>query len=270
MKKRLKIIAWPIIYLLLIIAVCISFVMVFRSYYYRSIFVSGSSMMPTLNGNVSDVVDFGLINDHDSAIKKIKRFQIITTYYPFTDSHDYVGGYDVEKGKDNVIDQNEASYKIKRVYGMPYETIKFVVDKEEAAIALEKTVTVSDALNSEEVQYHCRQAIQFYIKGPNQEEFVKQELKFKRRINPYKIAQYDDYVYELGENEYWVMGDNYSASSDCFNKKAPIYYYNIVGVLIAIEGTCKIVSDVKIDSTDDGTKVSYRCTNKKYHFPTYY
>ena len=270
MKKKLKLIIWPIIYLVLIFNVCISFILVFRSYYYRSIFVSGSSMQPTLNldSNKSGVVDFGLIDDHDSAIKKIKRFQIITTYYPFPDSHDYVDGFDLEK--ENVVDEREASYKIKRVYGLPNETIRFVVDEDEMNAALAKSTTVTEALNSEEIQYHCRQAIQFYVKAPNSEVFVKQNIKFKRRINPYKITQYQNFEYELGEGEYWVMGDNYSASSDCFNKRAPIYYQNIVGVLISIEGTCKIVSDVKIDTTVDGTKVSYKCTNKKYHFPTYY
>ena len=270
MKKKLKLIIWPIIYLVLIINVCISFILVFKSYYYRSIFVSGSSMMPTLNGNVGDVVDFGLIDDHDSAIKKIKRFQIITTYYPFTDSHDYVGGFDLEK--ENVIDESEASYKIKRVYALPNETLRFVVDEEEMNTAqlLASSMPLNQALNSEEVQYHCRQAIQFYIKPAGKEDFVKQDIKFKRRINPTKIPLYKDFEFELKAGEYWVMGDNYSASSDCFNKKAPIYYQNIVGVLISIEGTCKIVSDIKIDSTVDGTKVSYKCTNKKYHFPTYY
>ena len=125
-------------------------------------------------------------------------------------------------------------------------------------------------MHREEVQYHCRQAIQFYIKSAGKDDFVKQDLKFKRRINPNKINLYKDFEFTLNDGEYWVMGDNYSASSDCFNHKAPIYYQNIVGVLISIEGTCKIVSDVKIDTTVDGTKISYKCTEKKYHFPTYY
>ena len=136
MKSRIKDIVWPIIYLVLIISVCISFVMVFRSYYFRSIFVSGSSMSPTLNG-VGNEVDFGLIDDHKNAINKVKRLQIITTYYPFSDSKDYVDGYDKEKEKENVIDEKEASYKIKRVYGLPGDSIKFVINREEAQAALD-------------------------------------------------------------------------------------------------------------------------------------
>ena len=51
-------------------------------------------MQPTLNldSNKTGVVDFGLIDDHDSALKKIKRFQIVTTYYPW--GEDYVDGFD--------------------------------------------------------------------------------------------------------------------------------------------------------------------------------
>lgn len=264
MKSKLKLIIWPVIYLVLIINVCISFIFVFRSFYYRSIFVSGSSMEPTLNGNTADRVDYGLIDDHDYAIKNLKRFQILTTYYPFADSKDYVGGY--SRDKVNVIDTNEASYKIKRVYGFPGETIKFVVDEEKANIA-------KSFINPycEEAQFYCKEAIQFEVKGPNEnDEFVRQSLKFKRKINPDKIMTYQNFEYHLEEEEYWVMGDNYSASSDCFNKKHPIYRDNIVGVLISIEGTCKIISNTEVDPTDDGTKISYKCTKKKRHWPTYY
>ena len=263
MKSRIKYIVWPIIYLVLIISVCISFVMVFRSYYFRSIFVSGSSMSPTLNG-VGNEVDFGLIDDHKNAINKVKRFQIITTYYPFSDSKDYVGGYDKEK--ENVIDEKEASYKIKRVYGLPGDSIKFVINREEAQAALD-----AEGHYSEQQQYHAQRAIEFYVKTPKDDDYVKQEIKFKRKINVLKFDQYDNFTYDLGDDEYWVMGDNYSASSDCFTKKLPIYYDNIVGVLISIEGTCKIESSISPDSTvDDGTKVSFKCTHRKHHFPVFY
>jgi len=264
MKPRIKMIIWPLVYLVLIINVCISFILVFRSFYYRSIFVSGSSMEPTLHGNTSDFVDYGLIDDHQNAIKNIKRFQIITSYYPFPDSRDYVGGY--KRGGNNVIDTHEASYKIKRVYGLPGETIRFTVDEEKAAAAI-----AVGSPYSEEAQFLARQALGFEVKGSGENDsFVAQELKFKRKINPEKIFTYKDFEYALKDEEYWIMGDNYSASSDCFNKKAPIYLDNIVGVLISIEGTCKIQSNVEVDPTDDGTKVSYKCTNRKRHFPTYY
>lgn len=264
MKSRAKAIVWPIIYLVLIIAVCVSFILVFRSFYYRSIFVSGSSMYPTLHGDVSDRVDFGIIDDHDNAISKIKRFQIITTYYPFADSTDYVNGYDKEK--ENVVSE-DASYKIKRVYGLPGEEIKFVIDDNEAELAR----TAVGGLWSEEAQYHAQKAIQFAVRSPESDMFKQVKISFKRRIDPNKINEYKNFTpYTLGEDEYWVMGDNYSASSDCFNKKAPIYRDNIIGVLIAIEGTCKIDAKLDPNSTQDGTSIKYNCKDRKRHFPVFY
>ncbi|MBO4856335.1 MAG: signal peptidase I [Bacilli bacterium] len=265
MKRKIKLIIWPIIYLVLIINVCISFILVFRSYYYRSIFVSGSSMEPTLHGTVSDRVDYGIIDDHNSAINRIKRFQIITTYYPFIGSTDYKGGY--VHGEENIIDENEASYKIKRVYALPGETIKFVVDPELMAQAKAKG-EIEPFGN--ETQALAQQALQVQIKENGSDEFKYVKINFKRRIDTKKLGEYVDKEFVLGDDEYWVMGDNYSASSDCFSKKEPIYKDNIVGVLVAIEGTCKIDAHIDPNSTVDGTKISYQCKQRKRHFPTYY
>ena len=262
MKKKLRLVIWPIIYLVLIINVCISFALVFRSYYFRSIFVSGSSMEPTLHGQVGQRVDYGIIDDHDSAINRIKRFQIITTYYPFSGSSDYVGGY--TPGETNVINEAEASYKIKRVYALPGETFEFVINEEYRQRALR----FADRY-CEEAQDAARRAISFKVDG----KIVK--MNFKRRIDPQKIDDYSYFneryaPYTLKENEYWVMGDNYAASSDCFSHKEPIYKDNIVGVLVAIEGTCVIDAHIDPDSTVDGTKISYQCKQRKRHFPKYY
>lgn len=268
MKRKLKAVIWPVIYLVLIVNVCVSFILVFRSYYYKSIFVSGSSMEPTLNGHEGNRVDYGIIDDHKSALNNLKRFQIITTYYPFSDSKDYVGGYDHEKGKDNVIDKNESSYKIKRIYGFPKETVKFDYDKDELE-NIKKRYNSTDPevkISYDQMQYELNKIIHFYTRKPG-EEFVEQKISFNRRFNINRFNEYD-YEHELGDDEYWVMGDNYSHSSDCHSKKAPVYKDNLVGVLIAIEGTCKI--DHKTDTDIDGTKGSYTCTERKRHMPKYY
>lgn len=267
MKAKLKKIIWPIIYLVLIINVCLSFILVFRSYYFKSIFVSGSSMEPTLHGeHGGNFADYGIIDDHRTAINNLNRFKIITTYYPFEDSHDYVGGY--KHGENNVIDEKESSYKIKRVYGFPGETIKFDINQDWYNVAKSQ----SDSY-SETAQNAARKAIEFYVKQNEGDGFVKQNIKFKRKISINNLDKYRDYIVELGDDEYWVMGDNYSASSDCFSKNAPIYYDNIVGVLIAIEGTCHInlKSNKDTDVTDEGTKTYYyECVNRKRHFPVFY
>ena len=255
-------IIWPIIYLVLIINVCISFIFVFRSYYFKSIFVSGSSMEPTLNNTNGEYVDYGYIDDHKKAIDEVRRFQIITCYYPFTDSKDYVGGY--AHGKENKVNMEEASYKIKRIYAFPGESIKFSVDEDLWAKAV-----ACENYQSEEAQKYAQEAISVLVKKTGDLNFVKQEINFKRKININRIKEYTVFQeYELGEDEYWVMGDNYAASSDCFNKKAPIYYDNIVGVLVSINGRCKITT--KVDENDDGTKISYKCKDRKSHWPIYY
>ena len=57
---------------------------IFNRYYYLSIYVDGSSMYPTLNRNRDDSrYDFGIVDPHQSAINKIKRFDIINNYYPW-------------------------------------------------------------------------------------------------------------------------------------------------------------------------------------------
>ncbi len=274
MKKKLKKIIWPIIYLVLIINVCLSFILVFRSYYFRAIFVSGNSMNPTLKGGSR--ADYGIIDDHKSAINKIKRFNIITTYYPFAKSTDYVGGY--KHGEVNTIDKNNSSYKIKRVYGLPGETIMFEVDD---MWATKVEFLINSGASVEETSDAISKAIIFKVKTVGSDEFVEQKITFNRLfkegtnyvdLNKYKNSK----PVELGEDEYWVMGDNYCSSFDCFSadNKQPIYYDNIVGVLIAIEGTCKIVDKFTNHSrsaADDGTSEHYfECKNRKRHMPVYY
>lgn len=246
-KKVFKSIIWPVIYMVLIVAVCVSAAMVFHSYYYTAIYVSGSSMAPTLQGDTSGMVDYGIIDTHDSAINHLKRFQIITTYYPFSTSKDYIGGY--TPGGENKIDENNASYKIKRVYAFPGECFKLVpVFEEDGSF---KTVD-------------------FYVKTGEFAQWPEEPLKIKFDRKMQNTNGRRSYTREtpLGENEYWVMGDNYDVSFDCYNANSPIYKDNIVGVLVAIEGRCKI--SMKSTSDDDGTHVSATCTNRQRHWPKYF
>lgn len=251
-KKKFVAIIWPVIYSVLIIAICISAMMVFHSYYFTAIYVSGTSMSPTLQGASGQPVDYGIIDTHDYAIdnviKERKRFKIITTHYPFANgsSVDYEGGY--VHGKENVISK-DASYKIKRVYAFPGECFKFDYHYEDG-----------------------KPIIDFYVKNnpftswdlisPVQIPFSR--LYDKVNLNSYKYEHNEP----LGSDEIWVMGDNYNVSYDCFKVKQPIYRDNIVGVLVAIEGRCTIKRN---DSSDDGTHVSAVCTDRqKYAWPHFY
>ena len=173
---------------------------IFNRYYYLSIYVDGSSMYPTLNRNRDDSrYDFGIVDPHQSAINKIKRFDIITTYYPW-ESQDYNLPYKKgDKAKES------AEYKIKRVIALPNETFKIENNN-------------------------------LYLLNETSQEFEKIVFPFTRNIGS-QISSTDK-IYTLASDEYWVMGDNWENSMDCLDAKSPIYKENIVGVLVAIEGTC--------------------------------
>ena len=160
---------------------------------------------------------------------------------------------------------------------MPGETIRFDIDPMGAT---KVEFLLNSGASVEEVTEAINNTIIFSVKDPDSEEFVPQKITFNRlykESNTYiDLNKYKDFEYELGEDEYWVMGDNYCSSFDCFSpdNKSPIYYDNIVGVLIAIEGTCKIVdkfTNHARSADDDGTSEHYfECKDRKRHLPVYY
>ena len=107
-KKKLTYSLWSIVYLALTVVIVVSATSIFNNYYYESVYVSGSSMNPTFVGNgASEKLgsDYGTIDKSSGAKRNIKRYQIVTTYYP-GENPEY------------------ASYKIKRVLAKPGETFK--------------------------------------------------------------------------------------------------------------------------------------------------
>ena len=90
----------------------------------------------------------------------------------------------------------------------------------------------------------------------------------------------------LGEDEYWVLGDNRKASRDCAFLGKPIKYENLFGVLVAIEGKGKLYlkrytcpSCGKTYSAKGGNVCpncyvdltpEYDVGNKQYHWPVFY
>ena len=236
-NKKLKAILSITGYLLLLIALCVAGVFIFHSSYYELVYVSGSSMYPTLNGSDDEasgtVVDFGIVDTHASAINHIERFDIISTYYP----EDYVDG----------VLKTAAKRKIKRVIGMPGDTF-----------------TIKDGLLS-----------------------VKEGDEYK--AIPYKFQVVETNVKDidaktLGEDEYWVLGDNRANSKDCGYFNEPIKKSYIAGVLVAIEGkaqlkvreyvcpNCGKTYKSKGSCSKDGYTLTatYDLVNKKYSWPKYF
>ena len=236
-NKKLKAILSLTGYLLMLVALCVAGVFIFHSSYYDLVYVSGSSMYPTLNGSDDEkngtVVDFGIVDAHSSAINHIKRFDIVSTYYP----EDYIDG----------VLNVTAKKKIKRVIGMPGDTF-----------------TIKDGLLS--------------VKDGN--EYVSVPYKFK--VVETDVKDINDKT--LGEDEYWVLGDNRVNSKDCGYFNEPVKKSQIVGVLVAIEGkaqlkvknyicpSCGKTCKSKGNCTKDGYTLNpqYDLVNRQYSWPKYF
>ena len=225
-KSLLSKIIWPLIYLAATIAICISItVVVFKNHYYENVFVDGRSMNPTLKGEIGvvDGAHFGYTDNRDMTKKRLERFDIITTYYPFS-SEDYELPY--IKGESKI--KKDAYYKIKRLIALPGETFKIE----------DNNLFILSNDSWEEIAFTYERAT---------EEFYYKDVPETT----------------LSEDEYWVMGDNWTlnGSKDCATRQSfdtfngPIYYENIIGKLVAIEGECtlEIVNGVVV------------CENKHYY-----
>ena len=229
-KKNSKLFAcfWAVAYASLTIGLCLSGTWAFTKFYYYPIYVSGPSMEPTLNGGTrtdDGRFDFGYIDTHQIVIDSINRFDIVTTFYPFA-SEDYTQPF--VKGNESL---ETAKRKIKRVIGLPGDTLTirknslYLLDKETNTETL--CELPFDVWNSDTPGYERFNVVDFKTKGYGDE-------------NGWLT---------LAEDEYWVMGDNWIGSRDCYSdtRGGPIYKENIVGVLIAIVGTCLVKNETIYD-----------------------
>lgn len=102
-------------------------------------------------------------------------------------------------------------------------------------------------------------------------ETMKEFTNYTNKIIPFK-REFDSKGYNckdigeivIREGRYWVQGDHWSNSTDCHDYY-PLYKENIEGILLAIEGTCKI--GIKT-YTKDGRIINEKvCTNHHYEIP---
>lgn len=203
-------------------ALIVGNVVIFHNLYYRSFFVNGQSMYPTLNGNAtySDgtligqtfnyskslngaTVDYGIMDTHEFTKQGIQRFDIIVTKYS----------------------EDDISDKIKRVIALPGETFYFV------------STSPNEATNGD-----------FYLipEGASEGILIPQTFGSEAilRQKDYSGANIpkEDSPKTLGDDEYYVLGDNRQHSSD--SSGGYIIKYNFIeGVAIALEGTCVLVCE---------------------------
>lgn len=108
-KNKFKKLFSPLIALIILAIIFVSAINIFNSSYYKSFYVVGESMSPTLKGaSITDpTAEYGFYDDSDVAKKAVKRFQIVTTLYP----------------------NDKGSMKIKRVTVLPNETFEIIDNK---------------------------------------------------------------------------------------------------------------------------------------------
>ena len=226
-RKKLSVLFNVFIILLSVIALAIAGVLIYQKRYLSPFWVNGQSMYPTLNkfaldpngvlygtgeksGSTTLVgstkVDYGVMDKHDRAKKSIKRFDIIVCHYKEDDTSD----------------------KIKRVVGLPGETIKFGQGVANGAL---------------------------FVK--NGDTFFAQEQPIP---NEYVAAgNYSADEITLGDDEYYVLGDNRAHSSDS-RSVGPIKYSWIIGKVVAICAFCDVTT------LDDG---SVGPSNIQHFFPRF-
>lgn len=187
-----------------VLASCVAANIIYLSAAYsETFFVNGMSMYPTLNANAlrktengyrnltwadssnieGDIVDYGYckIGDKDNWKQNLKRNDVVITYY----KEDYV-----DPDALNPVLKKGAAPKVKRLIGLPGETVDFsavTVNDEYGNVAWGKTL-----INGEPIKP---------LYGPSDYPTINGRI-YDRVVAP----TYGHVV--LGENEYYVMGDN--------------------------------------------------------------
>lgn len=221
----------PTLYLAFAVIVCVVGAYIFNSYYYTTIYVSGSSMLPTLVGGTSDSNfrnHYGISDTSKQAINNLKRFDVVVTFYPWT--------------KDDDV------YKIKRIWGLPGETINLTYNSS----ANEYTFTATK--NGKNVNQYKSDVSQMSFDLGGKEKFVSNVTTFKdgKRTFHTRLGSYRQiHDYTLQNDEYFLMGDNWGGSSDCYTfiieggSTTKLTKKNLQGKVVAIEGTATYNTQTK-------------------------
>ena len=208
---------FPIFYLALAVSIIVASCYIFKQKYYQPIIVDGVSMQPTLAGGISNKnIDgksyslrytYGLADIHPHSVNNFKRFDVIVTYYPKswgTDEH----------------------YKIKRVWGFPGEAISLRFDSETKTFTFtatkdgktEKYVSTAEDTYTTTFEFErTENKKKIYTKSTMTYTSVRFDLKKKSfNVNAITRRTFDNLI--LGKNEYFVMGDNWHESTDCYDR----------------------------------------------------
>ena len=223
LTEKFQSIFFPILYFLLALGICLTGCFIFQNKYYQSILVDGASMQPTLvgGGSAGTTVEYkgtnypvyfrnhyGVADLHQSAVNKLKRFDVCVTYYP-----------------DSWSAEDGASI-IKRVWGLPGETLSLTYNNEKTEFTF--TISKNDKLIKE-----YKAPVVEITKKYEGEYFVNGKRKYTTTAKTFTAAEFNvgdklfyvnattkrTFTKTLAKNEYFVMGDNWSASSDSYSNR---------------------------------------------------
>ena len=234
-NEKFQKIFYAVLYLVCAFAFVISGCYIFYKTYYSNVYVSGTSMSPTLiGGNVAGRNHYGISDNHQKALKNLNRFDVVITYYPTQWT-----------GTDE-----DTVYKIKRVWGFPGETISMTYVDEEYIF----TVSRGDHMiyqTTAEVNIKNYEGVgQLKVATFNDGKRTFDVNAFSRHFDSNQQVVFDDakrteftVTLDKEKQEYFLMGDNWTASSDSYthmNLTQRISFGNLQGKVIAIKGTAVV------------------------------
>ena len=235
-NEKFQKIFYAVLYLICAFAFVISGSYIFYKTYYSNVYVSGTSMSPTLiGGNVEGRNHYGISDNHRSALSNLKRFDVVITYYPTQWT-----------GTDE-----DTVYKIKRVWGFPGETISmsYADDKYTFTVSIDENVVyeTTAAVNVKEFAGIGQLKIASFTDGRRSFNVNAFSRHFENGQPIFDEAKRTNFTVSLDKEkqEYFLMGDNWTASSDSFthlNLSQRISFDNLQGKVVAIKGTA-IVSN---------------------------
>ena len=227
--EKFQEIFYPILYIVLSIALVVSGLVIFYNTYYTPIYVHGSSMMPTLLGAyTTERVHYGIADKHQKAVRNLKRFDVSITYYP----------------SDWIYGDEDTTFKIKRVWGFPGETITLTHTETEYIYTVKK--------GGEQIeQYHAPISVKEYsfdgIESTlNVATFTTPNCDFD--VNITNGGRTFTLTLSEENQEYFLMGDNWISSSDSYThigSSQRITKDNIQGKVVCIQGTAIYDSNKK-------------------------
>lgn len=193
----------------------------FSRKYYEEIYVSGHSMYPTLLGGESQDnfrCHYGKADKSSRVINTLSRFDVVITYYP----KDWIG--------------NDETYIIKRVWGFPGEKISLTWEENTytfKAVDTSGNVSTTFGRIDNENSY-------VYFTTPSD---VRVEKTFRTAIKYGTKFEKRSFIdLQLNSDEYFVMGDNWPGSTDCYGHRSDNIYVSrnhIQGKVVQIEGTAR-------------------------------